>query len=62
MSQEHSDGCAGGEQDGVCTLREALDRVGGKWSIGILLAASPGRSASVSWSGRSRGSADGCSP
>ncbi|WP_328343417.1 winged helix-turn-helix transcriptional regulator [Micromonospora sp. NBC_00421] len=42
MSQEHSDGCAGGEQDGVCTLREALDRVGGKWSIGILLAASPG--------------------
>ncbi|MBO4162795.1 MULTISPECIES: winged helix-turn-helix transcriptional regulator [Micromonospora] len=23
-------------------MREALDRVGGKWSIGILLAASPG--------------------
>ncbi|MBM7082790.1 helix-turn-helix transcriptional regulator [Micromonospora sp. MMS20-R2-29] len=52
MSREHSDGhtggqqdgdeCDGGGRDGDCTLREALDRVGGKWAIGILLAASPG--------------------
>ncbi len=26
----------------ACTVREALDRVGGKWSIGILVAASHG--------------------
>lgn len=26
----------------ACTVREALDRVGGKWSIGILVAASQG--------------------
>ncbi|WP_089155017.1 winged helix-turn-helix transcriptional regulator [Micromonospora sp. NBS 11-29] len=26
----------------ACTVREALDRVGGKWSIGILIAASTG--------------------
>ncbi|MEU4379353.1 winged helix-turn-helix transcriptional regulator [Micromonospora echinofusca] len=26
----------------ACTVREVLDRVGGKWSIGILVAASPG--------------------
>lgn len=26
----------------ACTVRDVLDRVGGKWSIGILVAASPG--------------------
>ncbi|MFJ8684977.1 winged helix-turn-helix transcriptional regulator [Micromonospora wenchangensis] len=40
--QQDDDGCAGGGRDGDCTLREALDRVGGKWAIGILLATSPG--------------------
>ncbi|PTA45773.1 helix-turn-helix domain-containing protein [Micromonospora sp. RP3T] len=31
-----------GTQARACTVREALDRVGGKWSIGILIAASTG--------------------
>ncbi|MFI2709619.1 winged helix-turn-helix transcriptional regulator [Micromonospora sp. NPDC018662] len=35
------DRCTSG-QVGACTVREALDRVGGKWSIGILIAASAG--------------------
>jgi DNA-binding HxlR family transcriptional regulator len=30
------------QQARACTVREALDRVGGKWSIGILIAASQG--------------------
>ncbi|MEU5528496.1 helix-turn-helix domain-containing protein [Micromonospora chersina] len=30
------------DQARACTVREALDRVGGKWSIGILIAASQG--------------------
>ncbi|WFE42111.1 helix-turn-helix domain-containing protein [Micromonospora sp. WMMD998] len=30
------------DQARACTVREALDRVGGKWSIGILVAASTG--------------------
>ncbi|MEU1888715.1 helix-turn-helix domain-containing protein [Micromonospora sp. WMMD987] len=40
--EDGGDGCAVGGRETGCTLREALDRVGGKWSIGILLAASPG--------------------
>ncbi|MEH1091823.1 winged helix-turn-helix transcriptional regulator [Micromonospora sp. CPCC 205739] len=32
----------GREQARACTVREALDRVGGKWSIGILVAAATG--------------------
>ena len=41
-------GCATGDapftpgQARACTVREVLDRVGGKWSIGILVAASEG--------------------
>ncbi|MER7458632.1 helix-turn-helix domain-containing protein [Micromonospora sp. NPDC126480] len=50
MSQGNSDvpeaGCDGGlftpGQAKACTVREVLDRVGGKWSIGILVAASRG--------------------
>ncbi|MFG3418557.1 winged helix-turn-helix transcriptional regulator [Micromonospora sp. NPDC047730] len=40
--------CAAGDapftpgQARACTVREVLDRVGGKWSIGILVAASQG--------------------
>jgi DNA-binding HxlR family transcriptional regulator len=29
-------------EDQACTVRQVLDRVGGKWSIGILVAASKG--------------------
>ncbi len=29
-------------EDPACTVRQVLDRVGGKWSIGILVAASAG--------------------
>jgi|SRR5215469_4492472 len=29
-------------EDAACTVRQVLDRVGGKWSIGILVAASAG--------------------
>ncbi|MEV0000660.1 helix-turn-helix domain-containing protein [Micromonospora sp. NPDC050980] len=37
------DRCAPAPADRTaCTVREALDRVGGKWSIGILIAASAG--------------------
>lgn len=34
---ESSEACAP-----ACTAREVLDRVGGKWSIGIIVAATPG--------------------
>ncbi|GAB3078412.1 hypothetical protein GCM10027186_39740 [Micromonospora schwarzwaldensis] len=37
-----ADPTRGETQASACTVREALDRVGGKWSIGILIAASPG--------------------
>jgi DNA-binding HxlR family transcriptional regulator len=42
MSQGNS--CVSMEptQARACTVREALDRIGGKWSIGILVAASQG--------------------
>jgi DNA-binding HxlR family transcriptional regulator len=30
------------EEDPACTVRQVLDRVGGKWSIGIIVAATPG--------------------
>ncbi|WP_422769164.1 winged helix-turn-helix transcriptional regulator [Plantactinospora sp. WMMC1484] len=30
------------DQLGACTVRDVLDRVGGKWSIGIIIAASRG--------------------
>jgi DNA-binding HxlR family transcriptional regulator len=33
--------CQGGPVQ-ACTVREVLDRVGGKWSIGIIIAASAG--------------------
>lgn len=51
MSQGHTGvtaevtgpGCASDHtEDPVCTVRQVLDRVGGKWSIGILVAASDG--------------------
>jgi DNA-binding HxlR family transcriptional regulator len=29
-------------EDAACTVRQVLDRVGGKWSIGIIVAATPG--------------------
>jgi DNA-binding HxlR family transcriptional regulator len=36
-------GCGGDHtEDAACTVRQVLDRVGGKWSIGILVAASAG--------------------
>ena len=31
-----------GEEDPACTVRQALDRVGGKWSIGVLVATADG--------------------
>jgi DNA-binding HxlR family transcriptional regulator len=48
MSQRHTDvtddpACATTPNDGdACTVRQVLDRVGGKWSIGIIVAASRG--------------------
>lgn len=42
MSQGNSCVSVTGQQARACTVREALDRVGGKWSIGILVAASQG--------------------
>ena len=42
MSQGNNCVSIGRAQARACTVREALDRVGGKWSIGILVAASPG--------------------
>jgi DNA-binding HxlR family transcriptional regulator len=50
MSQRHTDvtervdpACATTPCDGeACTVRQVLDRVGGKWSIGIIVAASRG--------------------
>ncbi|HLL67330.1 MAG TPA: helix-turn-helix domain-containing protein [Micromonosporaceae bacterium] len=53
MSQRHSDvsgpartvpgsGPACPVEDQACTVRQVLDRVGGKWSIGIIVAASEG--------------------
>lgn len=37
MSQGHTD-----VTDQACTVRQVLDRVGGKWSIGVIVAASQG--------------------
>ena len=45
----------------ACTVREVLDRVGGKWSIGILVAASHGPGALHRTGAHSRASAAGCS-
>ncbi|MBB5115999.1 winged helix-turn-helix transcriptional regulator [Micromonospora echinospora] len=44
MGEEEANRCGSGpaEQASACTVREALDRVGGKWAIGILIAASAG--------------------
>ena len=42
MSQGNSCVTVTTQQARACTVREALDRVGGKWSIGILIAASQG--------------------
>ena len=42
MSQGNSCVSVGRAQARACTVREALDRVGGKWSIGILVAAAKG--------------------
>jgi DNA-binding HxlR family transcriptional regulator len=33
---------AGHVEDPTCTVRQVLDRVGGKWSIGVLVATSDG--------------------
>ncbi|MEQ4304622.1 helix-turn-helix domain-containing protein [Plantactinospora sp. B6F1] len=38
----HEGGAACGEHVRACTVREVLDRVGGKWSIGIIIEASRG--------------------
>jgi DNA-binding HxlR family transcriptional regulator len=44
--QLFDDQCVDGHIDGAeaqaCTVRQVLDRVGGKWSIGIIVAASQG--------------------
>ncbi|MGK5519249.1 winged helix-turn-helix transcriptional regulator [Micromonospora sp. URMC 107] len=37
-----ADGSSASGRVEACTVREVLDRVGGKWSIGILVAASQG--------------------
>ncbi|MEV4480510.1 winged helix-turn-helix transcriptional regulator [Micromonospora coxensis] len=42
MSQGNNCVTIGAAQARACTVREALDRVGGKWSIGILVAAARG--------------------
>ncbi|MEV0428414.1 helix-turn-helix domain-containing protein [Micromonospora sp. NPDC050495] len=42
MSQGNSCVTVTANQARACTVREALDRVGGKWSISILIAASQG--------------------
>lgn len=48
VSVDRGQACAAGDapftpgQARACTVREVLDRVGGKWSIGILVAASQG--------------------
>ncbi|AYF31908.1 transcriptional regulator [Micromonospora tulbaghiae] len=44
MGEAEADECVAGAagQASACTVREALDRVGGKWAIGILIAASGG--------------------
>ena len=53
MSQRHTDVssqvsdmdpavCATTPDDDACTVRQVLDRVGGKWSIGILVSATRG--------------------
>jgi DNA-binding HxlR family transcriptional regulator len=42
MSQRNTDVCVQPSDDTACTVRQVLDRVGGKWSIGIIVAASRG--------------------
>jgi DNA-binding HxlR family transcriptional regulator len=53
MSQRHTDvsaqltstdlcGTSELDQHAACTVRQVLDRVGGKWSIGIIVNATPG--------------------
>jgi DNA-binding HxlR family transcriptional regulator len=53
MSQRHTDvssqaagtdagACASTPDDDACTVRQVLDRVGGKWSISILVSATHG--------------------
>ncbi|MBF9129913.1 helix-turn-helix transcriptional regulator [Plantactinospora sp. S1510] len=42
MSQPNTQETCQAEQTSACTVREVLDRVGGKWSIGIIIAASDG--------------------
>jgi len=46
MSQRNKDVtvqvCESVPEDPACTVRQALDRVGGKWSISVLVAASEG--------------------
>ncbi|MFI7303518.1 winged helix-turn-helix transcriptional regulator [Micromonospora aurantiaca] len=44
MGEAEADRCGpdAAGQASACTVREALDRVGGKWAIGILIAASAG--------------------
>ena len=42
MSQPNTQESCQAEPTSACTVREVLDRVGGKWSIGIIIAASDG--------------------
>jgi DNA-binding HxlR family transcriptional regulator len=42
MSQPNTQESCQAEHTSACTVREVLDRVGGKWSIGIIIAASHG--------------------
>jgi DNA-binding HxlR family transcriptional regulator len=42
MSQRNTDVCVQPSEDTAYTVRQVLDRVGGKWSIGIIVAASRG--------------------
>ncbi|MBE1490047.1 winged helix-turn-helix transcriptional regulator [Plantactinospora soyae] len=42
MSQPNTQESCQAEHTSACTVREVLDRVGGKWSIGIIIAASDG--------------------
>jgi DNA-binding HxlR family transcriptional regulator len=42
MTESYPQASCQGEHVQACTVREVLDRVGGKWSIGIIIAASSG--------------------
>ncbi|CAM5513700.1 hypothetical protein SFUMM280S_09983 [Streptomyces fumanus] len=60
MSRGHTDVTVQVENP-ACPVSEVLERVAGKWAIGILVAAAKGPVRSPSWSAPSRASAAGCS-